>query len=1330
MTGGTITEASGAAVIFPPGAISTDTTFRIARDSSGAPPVPAELGATGSMYVITPHGGDFMQPVEVSIPAPSVTLQPNQQLKLAKAEPNGEWEILNDSTVVDGKLKAKVSRFSFFTGVTINYLLPIAQALPLEFTVTMNCGEQDCSKLVGPAAVSYTLVGNGGQWPTYCAGGRMEFFEQYQNGGRTVSPVNHRSSIPTSRFSFDVIVPPGPYTRYDFIPYMRCPETGSGSGWYRSIYWNEWAAFPNLSIAHMPAQLDVVDGRPATLESFLGGGAARVTWTGVGSVASAATATDRAIVDWQRSDDGGQSWRSFARSFQNEADPLPFGTGLSWRPWAVRHGFVANVTDQGALIRVEGCYTPPAPTAAPPCVTSPVTRINVLQQSALPAIVDQPRPVLIRTGETANFSVTVSGLPAPALRWQTRPANSTGEWTDVDVGAGATTASYITAARALSDNGQQYRVVATNALASAVSAPVTVSVSDLDVAPSITTQPASMSVTTGNDAMFAVVAYGTEALSYQWRFNGTNIAGANNPVLRLPAVTGSNAGTYSVAVSNSAGNATSNSAILTVSASTPTAVAPSIVTQPASVTANVGSTATLAVGVDGSGPLSFQWRRDGANIAGATSAVLTFPAVALPNAGSFSVVVSNSAGSVTSSNAVLDVSAASTPTAPSITSQPSTLIVPYRGSGVVAVGATGSGPLSYQWSKDGAELPGATLPVLDFRIVADVDVGTYTVTISNSMGSVVSLAVDIILLGAPVITQQPSDVTAIEGANATFFVTASSSGLRYQWSVNGSPIPGAIGATWNTGPVISANSGAVYSVSVYNGAGLVYSQGAVLTVQTIVAPTITQHPQNVTIEPGLQAEMCVTIGGTPTFDVQLQRWNGSSWAPGTDVLVNSNTEVCYFTDTLTLADNGAQYRFLVDNPAGEVTSNTATVTVQAPVVAAVTDTTLVSQALAGGPPNSQSNQPSISADGRYVAFTSLGTNLTADSVSGGKAYVRDMLEGTTRIINYSYTGNVSSGSVYNLKLSSNGRYAIFSSLATDLVPGDTNGHMDIFRRDLLLGITQRLSVMPNGDQLPNGVGGNEDFQLDISADGRIVMFLSANDITGTEPNGGRTYLFYRDLQTGFSRRVSASTEYNILYSALSEDGQYIAYASGVSTGTQSIQLYDVEAHSSTSVFSFDVSVAPARLREGMSISSDGGHIVFAITSPELLGSTRTQVIVVNSNTRAYGVASSHLGVVGDGSSAFPEISGDGRYVMFSTAARNIINDPALPNQIYLVVHDLVGNNNSIASVRSDGSAVWTGTGLNDQHALSEDGTTLAFVVDYPVISTGNFGYQVFAAPHP
>ena len=219
--------------------------------------------------------------------------------------------------------------------------------------------------------------------------------------------------------------------------------------------------------------------------------------------------------------------------------------------------------------------------------------------------------------------------------------------------------------------------------------------------------------------------------------------------------------------------------------------------------------------------------------------------------------------------------------------------------------------------------------------------------------------------------------------------------------MNGNPIPGAIGNTLNVGPVVAANSGAVYSVMVYNGAGHVFSQGAVLTVQTLVAPTITQHPQNVTIVPGAQAEMCVTIGGTPTFDVQLQRWNGTAWAPGIDTLLNSNDQVCYYTQPLTLADNGAQYRFVVDNPAGEVASNTATVTVQAP--SGITTTTLASRATSGATANNRSGLPSLSADGNIVAFISDGTNLVPNfggyPLASSNGYVRNISAGTTTLVN-------------------------------------------------------------------------------------------------------------------------------------------------------------------------------------------------------------------------------------------------------------------------------------------------------------------------------------------
>ena len=174
------------------------------------------------------------------------------------------------------------------------------------------------------------------------------------------------------------------------------------------------------------------------------------------------------------------------------------------------------------------------------------------------------------------------------------------------------------------------------------------------VGPSITTEPANQSVTAGQTATFSVTASGTAPLSYQWRRNGTNISGATSASYTTPAATsGDNGALFSVVVTNSAGSVTSSNATLTV---TTAAVAPSITAQPASATVTAGQTATFSVTASGTAPLSYQWRRNGTSISGATSASYTTPAATSGDNGAlFSVVVTNSAGSVTSSNATLTV---------------------------------------------------------------------------------------------------------------------------------------------------------------------------------------------------------------------------------------------------------------------------------------------------------------------------------------------------------------------------------------------------------------------------------------------------------------------------------------------------------------------------------------------------------------------------------------------------------------------------------------------------------------------------------------------------
>src|ERR1700722_18429531 len=185
-------------------------------------------------------------------------------------------------------------------------------------------------------------------------------------------------------------------------------------------------------------------------------------------------------------------------------------------------------------------------------------------------------------------------------------------------------------------------------------------------APTITAQPANQTVTAGQTATFTVAATGTAPLSYQWQKNGSAISGATSASYTTPATASSDNGSaFKVVVSNSTGSVTSSAATLMVNSAV---VAPTISAQPANQAVTAGQTATFTVTASGTAPLSYQWQKNGTNISGATSASYTTPATASTDNGStFKVVVSNSAGSVTSSAASLTVNAAGVP---AITQQP------------------------------------------------------------------------------------------------------------------------------------------------------------------------------------------------------------------------------------------------------------------------------------------------------------------------------------------------------------------------------------------------------------------------------------------------------------------------------------------------------------------------------------------------------------------------------------------------------------------------------------------------------------------------------------
>src|SRR2546430_5837633 len=154
--------------------------------------------------------------------------------------------------------------------------------------------------------------------------------------------------------------------------------------------------------------------------------------------------------------------------------------------------------------------------------------------------------------------------------------------------------------------------------------------------PAITTQPQSQTAVAGSSATFTVAATGTAPLGLQWKFNGANLSGATNLTLRLDNVQPAQAGTYSVRVSNPYGSAQSSSAQLTVNV-------PALITnQPMSVATVAGATVTFSTGASGTAPIFYQWRYNGAPMAGATKSTLTLTDVDIINSGDYSVVASRS----------------------------------------------------------------------------------------------------------------------------------------------------------------------------------------------------------------------------------------------------------------------------------------------------------------------------------------------------------------------------------------------------------------------------------------------------------------------------------------------------------------------------------------------------------------------------------------------------------------------------------------------------------------------------------------------------------------
>ena len=281
--------------------------------------------------------------------------------------------------------------------------------------------------------------------------------------------------------------------------------------------------------------------------------------------------------------------------------------------------------------------------------------------------------------------------------------------------------------------------------------------------PVITTPPATVTVAAGGAANFSVVAANTIG-GYQWRKNGTNLAGATTSALALSNVQGSDAASYDVIVSNGAGPVNSPAALLRV--------APTITSQPANSTNLPLSTATFTVVAAGQTPFSYQWRRngtnivDGGNLFGAVSGTLTVSSVAPDNAGSYSAVVANLAGNATSTPALLVPILL-----PTITTAPVGQAVAAGTNVTFTASATGTPPLFYQWNLAGTNIAGASGTSYTRTNVQSGDAGGYSVVVSNAAGTVASDEALLTVNTRPVLTTLANQ-TVTAGQTLSFSVPA------------------------------------------------------------------------------------------------------------------------------------------------------------------------------------------------------------------------------------------------------------------------------------------------------------------------------------------------------------------------------------------------------------------------------------------------------------------------------------------------------------------------------------------------------------------------------
>jgi hypothetical protein len=310
------------------------------------------------------------------------------------------------------------------------------------------------------------------------------------------------------------------------------------------------------------------------------------------------------------------------------------------------------------------------------------------------------------------------------------------------------------------------------------------------VAPTITHSPVAKTVARGESAFFAVGVTGTGPFSYQWYRGGTALAGATSSTLTLTLTQDSDAGDYTVKVTNAFGSATSTAGKLTTTSPVPL----TITEQPVGGTLLNGTTVNLRVGVKGSGPITYQWRRNGTPISSATSPtydIVGYDIAKDSRTGSYDVVVTAPYSSVTSQVASVIWGG------PSVTISPANSTSLLAGSTLrLTATASGNAPFTFRWFKPGgATLNDATSPTLILPFVTPADSSPYWVEVTDASGQSARAVVNISV--TPNDATGPTVATATAGEDLTLRADIRDTyNLQFQWRRNSVAIAGATSSSY------------------------------------------------------------------------------------------------------------------------------------------------------------------------------------------------------------------------------------------------------------------------------------------------------------------------------------------------------------------------------------------------------------------------------------------------------------------------------------------------------------------------------------------------------